>query len=253
MVKILERSNIKLRSVSSSIRTKTCQLIIDSILDGITDPAQLSTLCLGKLKNKKEAIEKAVKGTISEGDQIILRLLQEDRDHAQKQLDSVNEKILEMEQAHYTLEVKLLDEISGIGQLTAQQIIAEIGTDMDKFETADQLTSWAGLAPGNNESAGKKKSTSTKKGNKYLRTAMVTAAWAAARSKKTYWFFLFSYLKRKMSAKKAIIAIARRMLKVVFKVLKEKIHYVEGGKELFDHYQHVRLAKQVDKSTIKAA
>ena len=124
---------------------------------------------------------------------------------------------------------------------------------MDKFETADQLTSWAGLAPGNNESAGKKKSTSTKKGNKYLRTAMVTAAWAAARSKNTYWFFLFSYLKRKMSAKKAIIAIARRMLKVVFKVLKEKIHYVEGGKELFDHYQHVRLAKQVDKSTIKAA
>lgn len=253
MVKILERSNIKLRSVSSSIRTKTCQLIIGSILNGITDPAQLSALCLGKLKNKKEEIEKAVKGTISEGDQIILRLLQEDRDHAQKQLDSVNEKILEMEQAHYTLEVKLLDEISGIGQLTAQQIIAEIGTDMDKFETADQLTSWAGLAPGNNESAGKKKSTSTKKGNKYLRTAMVTAAWAAARSKKTYWFFLFSYLKRKMSAKKAIIAIARRMLKVVFKVLKEKIHYVEGGKELFDHYQHARLAKQVDKSTIKAA
>jgi len=101
-----------------------------------------------------------------EGNQTILRLLQVDRSHAQKQLDSVKERILEMEQTHYTIEVKLLDEISGIGQLTAQQIIAEIGTDMDKFETSDQLTSWAGLAPGNNESAGKKKSTSTKKGNK---------------------------------------------------------------------------------------
>lgn len=253
MVKILERSNIKLQSVSSSVRTKTCQLIIKSILNGITDPARLSALCLGKLKNKKEEIEKAGKGTITDEDQIILRLLQVDRSHAQKQIDSVNERILEMEQTHYTIEVKLLDEISGIGQLTAQQIIAEIGTDMSKFETADQLNSWAGLAPDNNESAGKKKSTSTKKGSKYLRTAMVTAAWATARSKKTYWFFLFSYLKRKMSAKKAIIAIARRMLTVVFKVLKEKVQYVEGGKALFDHYQHLRLVKQVDKSTIIAA
>ena len=253
MVKILERSNIKLQSVSSSVRTKTCQLIIKSILNGITDPARLSALCLGKLKNKKEEIEKAGKGTITDEDQIILRLLQVDRSHAQKQIDSVNERILEMEQTHYTIEVKLLDEISGIGQLTAQQIIAEIGTDMSKFETADQLNSWAGLAPDNNENAGKKKSTSTKKGNKYLRTAMVTAAWATARSKKTYWFFLFSYLKRKMSAKKAIIAIARRMLTVVFKVLKEKVQYVEGGKALFDHYQHLRLVKQVDKSTIIAA
>lgn len=92
-----------------------------------------------------------------------------------------------------------------------------------------------------------------KKVTKYLRKAMVTAAWAAARSKKTYWFYLFCYLKRKMSAKKAIIAIARRMLKVVFKVLKQKIQYVEGGKELFDHYQHLSLAKQVDKSAIMAA
>lgn len=109
----------------------------------------------------------------TQGDQILLRLQQEDRSHAQKQLDSVNEKILEMEQTHYTIDVKLLDEISGIGQLTAQQIIAEIGTGMSKFETADQLTSWPALASGNNESAGKKKSTSTKKGNKYLRTSMV--------------------------------------------------------------------------------
>jgi transposase len=86
---------------------------------------------------------------------------------------------------------------------------------MSKFKTADQVTSWAGIAPGNNVSAGKKKSTSIIKVNKYLRKAMVTAVWAAARSKKTYWYYLFHFLKRKMSSKKAIVAKARIMLKVV--------------------------------------
>jgi transposase len=107
-----------LRSVSSSIRTKTCEYIIESILNGVTDLKELSELCLGKLKKKKEEIEKAVKGSISPGDKEILKLLQEDRRYAQKQLVSVNEKILKMEQTHYTL--------SGIGSVTAQQIIAEL-------------------------------------------------------------------------------------------------------------------------------
>jgi len=242
IVKVLERNNIKLRSVSSNIRTKTCQSIIAAIVSGVTQEDQLIELVCGRLKSKTEEIRKAIRGTITQSEKELIQMINEDRLHCEKQVLKIEEKLAKLDMEHYKFDLELLDQISGIGKISAQQIIAEIGTDMSKFERADQLTSWAGLAPGNNESAGKTKNTSTKKGNKHLRTTMVTIAWGAVRTKKSYWSFLYAYLKRKMPSTKAIIVIARKMLKLVFKTLVEKSTYVEGGKTLFDYHQNNRHA-----------
>ena len=233
IVKILERANIKLRSVSQSIRTKTCRSIIEAIISGESDVKQLSVLAQGSLKKKKEELEKAVEGFLNETDKEELIMLREDINHYKKQKEKLEEKINRLQKAHYEEEVRLLERISGIGEQSAQEILSEMGKDMSKFATGDHLTSWAGLSPGNSESAGKRRNISTRKGNKHLRTTMVTVAWGAVRTKKSYWSYLYGYYKSKMPAKKAIIAIARKMLKMIYTVLIERKEYNEGGEALY--------------------
>ena len=138
--------------------------------------------------------------------------------------------------------------ISGIGELSAQVIISEIGDNMGYFPTADHLTSWAGLAPGNNESAGKRKDTRVKKGNKYLRVALIAVAWAAVRMKDSYWKALYGQLRKRMNAQKAIVAVARRLLKVIYKVIKQKETYQEKGIAHFLDLQQQRFAMQSAKA-----
>lgn len=247
IVRILERANIKIRSVASSIRTKSCQTIIRAIISGEKDPDKLANLCQGKLIPKKEQMREAVQGRLTKADREQLQMLQEDIQHFEKQLNRIEANIEHIEQEHFTEQVVLLEKVSGIGKMCCQQIIGEIGTDMTKFQNADHLTSWGGLSPGNNESAGKRKKVSTKRGNKHLRTAMVTVAWAAVRTKHSYWSYQYAYLKSKMPAKKAIVAIARKMLKLIFKILKDKIVYVEGGHKLYLEIQHKRQLARLHK------
>lgn len=233
IVKILERANIKIRTVASSIRTKTCQSIIEALIQGEIDPDRLSELAKGKLKQKKEELKQAVEGYLTKADIIQLKMIGEDVQHFRNQRERIEDQIKGLQKMHYGDNIELLDMISGIGEQSAQSILSEIGTDMTRFEDGDHLASWAGLAPGNNESAGKRKNTSTKKGNKHLRTTMIAIAWAAKRTKKSYWSFVFAYYKSKMPAKKAITVVARKMLKLVYNTLLEKRKYVEGGEQLY--------------------
>ncbi len=233
IVRILERSNIKIRSVVSNIRIKSSLTIIRLLASGETDIEKIAACCKGRLKQKIPAMKQALKGRLSEADRSMLTLLLADMDHFEKQISILEQKIEKIISQHYSQAEELLENISGIGKASAQNIISEIGDNMDKFPTADHLTSWTGLAPGNHESAGKRKNVSTKKGNKYLRTVMVAVAWGAVRTKNSYWRCLFEQLKKRMKPQKAIIVIARRLLKVVYRTLKNRLVYREGGTELF--------------------
>lgn len=242
MVKILERSNIKLRSVVSNINTQTAMAIIRLLASGITDVEQLAACCKGSLKSKKDLIKQAVAGIIDNGNKLILKMLLADHDHNQSQIGQLEKQIRELTASDYKEAVTHLQTISGIGELSAQIIISEIGKDMSVFPTADHLTSWCGLAPGNNESAGKRRDTAVKKGNKYLRVAMISVAWGAVRVKDSYWKPLFEKLRKRMKAQKAIVAVARRLLKVIYKTLKENKPYTEKG---FEHFMDVQRKNQL--------
>jgi transposase len=249
IVKILERANIKLRSVVSNINSQTAMAIIRLLALGNTDIERLAACCKGRLIAKKELIKQAVVGTLGKDDKLILKMLLADLDHNQSQIDKLEKQISRLTTEHYKEAVTCLQTISGIGALSAQIILSEIGNDMSVFPTADHLTSWCGLAPGNNESAGKRRNTAVKKGNKYLRVAMISVAWGAVRVKNSYWKPLFEKLRKRMKAQKAIVAVARRLLKVIYKTIKENKPYVEKG---FDHFIDLQR-KNLFKSSIKLA
>jgi transposase len=229
IVKLLERANIKIRSVSSVITTKSALGIIRLLAKGETDIDKLLQCLQGRLKAKRDMMRRALNGVIGMSDQHILSLLLQDYDHAENQKVQIERIIKAIIADRYQETYELLQEISGVGPMGAQVIIGEIGDKMHHFPSGDHLAAWVGVAPGNNESAGKAKTVGTKKGNKYMRVAIVSVAWAAVRMKDSYWKALFEHMKRRMKSQKAIIAIARRMLKVIYKVIDQKIKYQEKG------------------------
>lgn len=247
IVKIIERANIKIRSVASSIRTKSCQQIISRLIEGETNPKVLAQLSKGRLRSKIPQMEKALDGLLSDSDISILKLLKIDLDHYETQLEKVTDEIELLVESNYA-EHTLLQKVSGIGPKTSQSILAEMGVEMNKFESADHLTAWAGLAPGNNESAKKQKPVKSRKGNKHLKTTMIRIAWSAVRTKYSYWGCLYAELIRRMKPQKAIVAIARRMLKLIYKIIQNKLEYKEGGVALYDQMK-IRRKQYLQKAS----
>jgi transposase len=139
--------------------------------------------------------------------------------------------------------VQLLDTIPGVGERVAETIVAEIGVDMSRFPTAGHLASWAGMCPGNNESAGKRKSGKTNQGSPYLRAALVQAAWAASHTKGTYLSAQFGRLVRRMGKKKALVAVGHSILVIVYQVLSGRANYQELGGDYFDR-RNVEVQRQ---------
>lgn len=213
----LERRNIKIRSVVSNLHTKTAHDIITALADGETDIEKLVSLCRGQLKKKKDQMRNAVHGVLMADDRFLLKSLLKDIEHFQNQIKELQKQITEHTNKVSEELISNLREVKGIGDQTIEVVLAEIGDNIKPFATADHLAAWAGLAPGNHTSADKSKPVSVREGNKYLRTAMVTVAWAAVRSKNSYWRALFAHLKRKMHHNKAIVVVARKLLKVIYK------------------------------------
>lgn len=237
MVKELEKSNIKIRSVLSSITSKSGISMVRLLAAGEKDVAKLKSVCHKRIRDKGELLDKALQGTLSEHGCKMLQMHLEDYDYVQCRIELVNKQIEDLVNQHYSTVMEPLQSISGIASTAAQIIVSEIGDDMSRFPSAEHLTAWCGVAPGNNESADKKRNTGVKKGNKFLKTAMVGAAWAAVKMKNSYWRFLFEHLKKRMKAIKAIVVIARRLLKVVYKHIISKMQYAEKGWEQFAELQ----------------
>lgn len=245
IIKIIEINNIKIRSVISNLHTKTAMDIIRLLAAGETDIEKMIQCVKGRAKKKIPQMRLALQGTLQPHDIISMQMLLSDIDYGQQQIDKLESLINAIMEQHYAEIQECLDSISGIGIQSAQIITSEIGDNMKRFPTADHLTAWCGVAPGNNESAGKRKGTATKKGNKYLRTAIIAAAWGAVRTKDSYWRGLFQHLKKRMKAMKAIVIIARKLLKVVYKTIDKKVVYTEKGMDHFVEMHSYAKAKRL--------
>ncbi len=226
MERILEMCNIRITSLVSKNNSVSIHKVIQGIIQGNDSPEELACFIHGRIINsKKEKVRKALEGFISEHHRFNLELVWQQYQLYQQQLISIEEKMKYLCQEHYSQEMELLQTIPGIKAQSAMQIIAETGGNMNAFENSGKLTGWAGLRPKNDESAGKYKSTSITKGNKYLRRILVQCAWAASRTKGSYYKNKFEQLCIRKSRKKALIAIARKLLTVIWSVLKEKQPY----------------------------
>lgn len=244
IVKNLERRNIKLKSVVSNMQTKSAMDIVKAIAQGETDIEKLLLLCRTKLKKKKDQMRKALQGVLTEHDRMVLQQYLNDIAHYQKQTDAIDAQIKEHTNKVQQELVNKLQQVPGIGPQSTEIILAEIGNNVDAFSNEDKLAAWVGLAPGNKESGGKAYYAGRRDGNVYLRTAMLQVAWSAVRTKNTYWRALYYHLTRRLHSSKAIVAIARKLIRVVYKVIKGTKTYTEYGGDYFMQHLQERLQKR---------
>ena len=244
--KLLEDANIKLAAVASDIMGVSGRAMLAALVAGHTDPHALADLAKGRLRSKREPLAKALEGRVKPHHRFVLTELL-------CQVDSLDETIARFD-AHiqeicgpFDEAVGLLETIPGVARHTAEMIVAEIGTDMTRFPSADHLTSWAGVAPGNYESAGKRASGKTRKGNRFLRTVLVQAAHAAARTKGTYLSAQYRRLSTRRGKKRAIMAVAHSMLVMAYDMIQRHEPYREAGADFFDRLQPEDTARRLVK------
>jgi transposase len=249
MVKNLERRNIKLKSVVSTMNTKSATDIVTAIAQGETDIEKLVLLCRTKLKKKLPDMRKALCGVLTAHDRSVLQKLLCDKAHYQKQIAEIDLQI----QAHTAKVSKQLltniRQIAGIGTQSTEIILAEIGNNVDAFASEDKLAAWVGLAPGNKESAGKTYYSGRRDGNVYLRTAMIQVAWAAVRTKNSYWRPQYYHLTRRLHSSKAIVTIARKLIRIIYKVIKGTKTYTEYGGDYFIQQLQERMQRKTQTQT----
>jgi transposase len=246
--RVLEMGNLKLSSVVTDIMGQSSRAILEQIIAGKDDPAALAQLAKGKLRPKIAELERALMGQITETQRLLLRLHLE-------HIDDVNTKVQELEIAIETAlspfdENELmarLDTIPGVSRLTAQVIVAELGTDMTRFPTAAHAASWAGVAPGKNESAGRNRSAKTPHANSYLKRALVEAAHAAGRSKDNYLSAQYRRLAARRGKKRAAIAVAHSILVIAYHLIQRGTSYVELGANYYDQRQTNAVQQQLVK------
>ena len=230
--KTLEDANIKLGSVLSDILGHSGRAILNALIAGETDPERLADLARGNARKKRAELIQALHGRISAHHRRLLKLHLGLIDSLQLALATVDAdvgKILAPIQEC----ARLLTTMPGVSELTAHVLVAEIGVDMARFPTAGHLLSWATMCPRNDESAGKRRSTRTRKGAPWLKTALVTAAWAAVRVRGSYLQAQFLRLKARRGAKKAILAVAASMLNAAWHMLKDRVEYKDLGPDHF--------------------
>lgn len=226
--KLLEDGNVKLSSVATDILGVTGRMILEALCDGERDPDVLAKLAKGKLKVKTEYLRQCVPGRFNHFHAVMTRQLLSHIDyleHATFQLDEQVDRLM----APFVEARDRFDTIPGIGKRNAEIIVAEIGIDMTQFPTPDHLASWAGLCPGNNESAGKHKSTKTRSGNPWLTSALVEAAWSAVRTKDCYLAVRFRRIAKRRGDQRALIAIAHTILVICWHLLTDNTTYNELG------------------------
>ena len=233
--KFLEDANIKLSSVVSNLSGATASKIIDAIIGGQEDVNELVKLRHGKMKSTIQELAAALTGKLTDHHRFMLSMVKksiESKELLIKELDEQIDKLLE--ENEMVLDAELLSTIPGVAKESAAYILAEIGNNMDNFPDEQHLASWAGLSPGNNESAGKKKSSRTTHGDKWLKTMIVQCAWAATRTKGTYLRSKYDSLVGRRGKKRALIAVGHKILIAAYFVLKNKETYKELGGDYLD-------------------
>jgi transposase len=255
--KVLQDAGIKLSCVASRVLGVSGRAMLDALIEGTTDPEVLAELARGKLRSKLPALRDALEGRFSPHHALMVSKILAHIDYLD---ESIMELSVEIERgiAPFSEKVELLDTIPGVNCKLAETIIAEIGADMSQFPTHRHLASWAGMCPGNEESAGKRRSGKTRKGSKWLRNALIEAARAAARSRGTYLAAQYARLKARRGSKKAAVAVGHSILVICYHVLEREVPYEELGEDYFHRQRSSeayakRLVRQLERLGHKVA
>jgi transposase len=224
--KVLEDANIKLGSVASNVLGVSGRDMIEAIIRGEYDPVKLADLARRRLRGKIPQLQVALHGSVTEHHRFLLRTLMDHLTHLEGIIGRYNERIEEA-LLPFAEQVARLTSIPGVDFRVAEVVVAEIGLDMGRFPTAGHLSSWAGLASGNDQSAGKRRSGRTTDGNRWLKTALVQAAWAAYRAKATHLSRKFRRIAGSRGKKRAAVAVAHTILVIIYHLLKEGTTYQE--------------------------
>jgi transposase len=238
--KVLETANIKLGSVATSILGVSGRAMLDALLAGERDGTVLAELARARLRSKRGALRDALTGRFTAHHAFLLASLLRQVDFLDAEIEGFDARVT-AQLAPHAAACARLDGMPGVGRRTAEQILAELGPDMRPFPSSGDAASWAGLCPGHNESAGKRYSGKTRKGNNWLRAALVEAARAAARQRGTYCAAQYRHLAKRRGDKKAIVAVAHSLLVAAYHILRDAVPYQDLGPDHFDRVNHQRL------------
>jgi transposase len=240
--KVLEDAGVKLATVASDVMGVSGRRMLEALVAGTTDPEVLAELAKTRLRRKLPELRKALDARFREHHGFLVSQVLAHVDYLEEAIDAVSQRIDEA-LAPFAPAVKVLVSIPGIERRTAEVVIAEIGTDMSRFATSRHLASWAGLSPGNNESAGKRKHGRTTKGSPWLRTALVEAALGATRRtgylRSKYW-----RVRARRGHQRAVIAVAHALLEIVHQLLRSGELYTDLGAEYFERRQAEHLRRR---------
>jgi transposase len=242
--KVLQDANLKLGSVLTDIMGQSGRAILSAIVAGEADPSKLASLVNTRVKASQNALREALRGRVTKHHRFLLEL------HL-GQVDALDNAIAKLDtEVGYSLEpfraaVELVKTIPGVSDVAASVIVAEIGTDMSRFPTAGHLVSWAGLCPRSDESAGKRRSTRTRKSATWLKTVLIQCGWAASRTKKSYLGAQFRRLRARRGPKKAVVAVAASILTATYYMLTRQTTYNDLGPDYFEGANREKLASRL--------
>jgi transposase len=239
--KTLEDANIKLGSVASDVLGVSGRQMLAALIQGNCSAQHIAELARGRMRSKVPQLTEALNGRVNEHHRFMLKMLMEQVASLEKQIEAFDQRIEQVMSPFEKAAIAQLDEMPGVNQRAAQNIIAETGTDMSRFGSAQGLAAWAGICPGNNQSAGKRKSGRITHGNRWLKSTLVQCSWGAARKKGSFWMGRYQRISRRRGAKRAAVAVAHSQLTVIYELLSTGQTYREMGSNYLNQKDQDRL------------
>lgn len=241
--KVLEDANIKLASVVTDIQGLSAWAMLKAIVEGADDPVALAQLAKGLLRKKRPQLEEALAGQVKPHHRFLIAEHLSQIEYLEEAIQRLS-KELEERFRPFEEDINFLDSIPGIGRQTAEVLLAEIGWDMSRFPSDKHLASWAGMCPGNNESAGKRRNGKTRKGSRWLRHALIEAAHGASRTKNKYLKSQYHRVAAHRGKKKALVAVGHSILIISYHLLTRRQNYSDLGANYFDERDRTAVQKR---------
>jgi len=240
--KVLEDANIKLGTIASDILGVSGRAMLQALIDGEEDPVKLAHFAQGQLRGKIPELQKALEGHLTDHHRFLLRLLWKQLGEEEELIAKLESRIKE-QTVPFAQEIEHLDGVPGVDRRVAEVVLAEVGADVEPFPTDQSLSKWAGMCPGNEQSAGKRKKSGIPPGNRWLKRTLVQAAWAASHTKHSYLAAQYRRLVGRRGKKRALVAVGHSLLVIFYHMLKDKTTYTELGADFFDRLEPERLTK----------